>query len=99
VGLTDRTPAGYREAVSNDSDPSPGDLAAFEAALSDGEVDVLVVNTQTEGSVPDQLRAAAEDAGVPVVEVTESPPQGGGSFVAWQLGQLEALTAALSGSR
>jgi len=95
VGLQDVTPAGYRSAVSNEGDPAPGDIAAFESALTDGTVDVLVFNTQTEGSLPDQLRAAAEDAGVPVVEVTESPPDPTGSFVAWQLGQLQQLSTAL----
>jgi zinc/manganese transport system substrate-binding protein len=98
VGLVDVTPEGYRRAVSNDSEPAPGELAAFEAALADGSVDVLIYNTQTSGSVPEQLRSAAEDAGVPVVEVTESPSDVGGSFVAWQLAQLSALSDALSGT-
>jgi len=98
VGLADRTPRGYRQAVSNDSDPSPGEIAAFDSELADGGVDVLVVNRQTEGSLTDQLRAAAEDAGVPVVEVTESPPEDAGSFVAWQVAQLEDLETALAGS-
>lgn len=95
IGLTDATPEGYRRSVGNDSEPAPGDLAAFEAALADGSVDVLVHNTQTSGSVPEQLIAAAEDAGVPVVEVTESAPDGDGSFVAWQLDQLTRLSDAL----
>jgi zinc/manganese transport system substrate-binding protein len=95
VGLTDATPEGYRRASSNDSDPAPGDLTAFEAALADGSVDVLVFNTQTSGSVPDQLRAAAERAGVPVVEVSESPADADGSFVAWQVAQLTELSDAL----
>jgi zinc/manganese transport system substrate-binding protein len=98
VGLVSVTPEGYRRAVSNDSEPAPGELAAFETALADGSVDVLIYNTQTSGSVPVQLRAAAEDAGVPVVEVTESPSDGNGSFVAWQLAQLSALSDALSGN-
>lgn len=99
VGLTDATPEGYRDAASNDGDPSPGDVAAFESALSEGGVDVLVYNTQTEGSVPEQLRAAAEAAGIPVVEVTESVPDGDDSFVAWQLAQLQQLADALGGGR
>lgn len=99
VGLTDATPEGYRDAASNESDPSPSDVAAFESALADGSIDVLVYNTQTEGSVPEQLRAAAESAGVPVVEVTESVPDGDDSFVAWQLGQLQQLADALGGGQ
>jgi zinc/manganese transport system substrate-binding protein len=95
VGLVDRTPEGYRRAVSNDSEPPPGDLADFQSGLADGTIDVLVVNRQTEGSVPEQLRRAAEEAGVPVVEVTESPPADAGSFVAWQVDQLRDLAAAL----
>lgn len=99
VGLADRTPEAYRQAVSNESDPPPGALSAFESALAGHRVDVLVVNTQTEGTLPDRLRAAAEQAGVPVVAVTESPPEGTRSFVAWQVEQLTALSAALSGTR
>jgi zinc/manganese transport system substrate-binding protein len=95
IGLTDATPEGYRRASSNDSEPAPGDLTAFERALADGSIDVLVYNTQTSGTVPEQLRAAAERGGVPVVEVSESPPDAGGSFVAWQLAQLTELSNAL----
>jgi zinc/manganese transport system substrate-binding protein len=98
VGLTDVTPPGYRRSTSNESDPAPGDLADFEAKLADGSVDVLIYNSQTAGTVPEQLRAAADKADVPVVEVTESPPDPDGSFVAWQLDQLQALSAALGGT-
>jgi zinc/manganese transport system substrate-binding protein len=70
---------------------------AFEEALRDGHVDVLIVNTQTEGSLPAQLRGVAEGAGVPVVEVTETMPPGERSFVSWQVDQLRALRQALGG--
>jgi zinc/manganese transport system substrate-binding protein len=94
VGLVDRTPPGFRRAASNGADPSPADLHDFEQSLSDGSVDVLVVNEQTSGAVPDQLRSAAKRAGVPVVEVTEAPPDGS-TFEAWQLSQLGALAKAV----
>ncbi len=96
VGLSDATPAGYRDAVGNEGEPAPGDLAAFEAALAEGRVDVLLYNTQTAGSLPEQVRAAAEEAGVPVVEVTESAPDDDGSFVEWQVEQLGRLSDALA---
>jgi zinc/manganese transport system substrate-binding protein len=95
VGLTDLTPEGYRRAVSNEGEPTPGDLAGFEAILAGGQVDVLIENTQTEGELAEQLTAGAKEGGVAFVAVTESQPQAGGSFVAWQVAQLQELTRAL----
>ena len=95
LGLANRTPPGYQVASSNESDPSPADLDAFLRLLSDRGVDVLIYNTQTEGSVPQQLRAAAESAGVPVVDVTETVAPGAPTFEAWQVDQLTALAEAL----
>jgi zinc/manganese transport system substrate-binding protein len=95
VGLTNRTPQGYQLSSANETDPSPADLDAFLRLLGDRGVDVLIYNTQTEGSVPEQIRAAAEGAGVPVVNVTETVPPGTQSFEAWQVDQLNALAKAL----
>jgi zinc/manganese transport system substrate-binding protein len=95
LGLTNDTPAGYQTAANNESDPSPADLDAYLGLLRDKGVDVLIYNTQTEGSVPQQLRTAAESAGVPVVEVTETVAPGAKSFEAWQVDQLTALAKAL----
>ncbi|SDC30043.1 zinc/manganese transport system substrate-binding protein [Mycolicibacterium neoaurum] len=93
--LQNRTPAGYQVASSNETDPSPADLDAFLRLLGDRGVDVLIYNTQTEGSVPEQVRAAAEAAGVPVVNVTETIAPGAETFEAWQVNQLTALAEAL----
>jgi zinc/manganese transport system substrate-binding protein len=94
VGLTDLTPEGYRRAVSNEGEATPGDLAEFEAVLAGGQVDVLIENTQTEGRLAGVLMAGAKEGGVAFVGVTESQPQAGGSFVAWQVAQLQELTLA-----
>lgn len=96
IGLIDRTPAGYRRAASNGSEPGPADLAEFESRLRDGSVDVLIDNAQTAGSVPRRLRRVATAAGVPVVEVTESQPARFATFAAWQRDQLTRLDRALS---
>jgi zinc/manganese transport system substrate-binding protein len=95
LGLIDRTPQGYRRAAANESDPSPGDIQAFRALLANRHIDVLIYNTQTEGSVPEQIRTTAAQAGVPVVDVTETVPPGQTSFVGWQVKQLNALGGAL----
>jgi zinc/manganese transport system substrate-binding protein len=95
LGLTNRTPPGYQAASANEAEPTPADLDAFLRLLGDRGVDVLIYNVQTEGSAPQQIRTAAEQAGVPVVEVTETVPPGTESFVSWQVSQLTALAEAL----
>jgi len=96
LGLLNKTPEGYQRATANETDPSPADLDAFRALLSGRRVDVLIYNTQTEGSIPQQIRSIADQAGVPVVNVTETVPPGQTSFEAWQNGQLVALGKALN---
>lgn len=96
IGLVDATPAGYRDAVANDAEPAPGDVNDLLEALGTGTIDVLVFNTQTEGSLSGQIRAEAEKASVPVVDVTEGPPESVG-FVDWQVDQLRRLAEALGG--
>jgi zinc/manganese transport system substrate-binding protein len=95
LGLINNTPRGYQRATANESDLSPGDLDAFRTALGSRQIDVLIYNSQTEGSIPEQIRSAAEKAGVPVVNVTETVPPGQTSFEGWQYGQLLALGKAL----
>lgn len=95
LGLDNRTPEGYRFASVNGAEPPPADLAAFFRLLEERSVDVLIYNSQTEGSVPEQIRAAAEDAGVPVVQVTDTVPPGTESFQTWQVAQLDSLAKAL----
>lgn len=95
LGLTNKTPQGWQNAAANESDPAPGDISAFQSALTDKKMDLLVYNIQTEGSAPESVRATAEQAGVPVVEVTETMPDGVTSFVDWQVGQLQQISTAL----
>jgi zinc/manganese transport system substrate-binding protein len=95
LNLVNKTPEGYQRATANESDPSPADISAFLKELAGKQIDVLVYNTQTEGSIPEQIRSAAEQAGVPVVNITETVPPGQTSFEAWQYSQLIALGKAL----
>jgi zinc/manganese transport system substrate-binding protein len=95
LGLVNKTPEGYRRSAANESEPTPADIAAFRKALSDKQIDVLIYNTQTEGSIPEQIRSTAEQNGVPVVEVTETVAPGETTFVGWQDKQLAALAEAL----
>jgi zinc/manganese transport system substrate-binding protein len=95
LGLSNETPAGYQRAAANESEPAPGDVHDFEQALATDRMTVLIYNTQTQGAIPEQIRSSAEDAHVPVVNVTESVPPRFSTFVAWQVSQLKALARAL----
>jgi zinc/manganese transport system substrate-binding protein len=95
LGLIDKTPHGYQQAVASESDPAPADINTFLDALARHSIDVLIYNPQTEGSIPDQIRLAAEQAGVPVVIVTETVPQDQTTFAGWQDTQLTDLAKAL----
>ncbi|MEZ2122922.1 metal ABC transporter solute-binding protein, Zn/Mn family [Corynebacterium sp. CCM 9203] len=70
---TDATPEGYRTATLKESEPSAADYAAFTEALENGEIDVLVFNPQTATDATERLRDEAEDRGIPVVEIFETP--------------------------
>jgi len=95
VGLAEGTPSGFLRSLRAGSDPAPEDVGAFEAALREGSVDVLVQDGAADDPTAVRLRDVAEDAGVPVVDVTEFPPEDG-TFVEWQVTQLAALAEALA---
>lgn len=94
AGLTDVTPTDFVEAVEEGSDPPAAAFAQTRQLVSQRRAAVLVFNPQTRTPVTAQIRAAAEDAGVPVVEMTETLPAGTG-YVAWMSRQIHLLEQAL----
>lgn len=95
AGTVDRTPRDYQEAIEQETDPAPAAVAATRDLITNKQVRVLVYNVQTEDKVSQDLRDAAEAAGIPVVEVTETLPSGL-DFVAWQTQNAEALAKAVA---
>lgn len=95
VGLTDVTPVGYLRSIRSGEEPSAADVDEFATSLRAGAVDVLV---QVDDAVPDELRDAADDADIPIVEVTASPAADA-PFVERQLAQLASLAEALAAGR
>ncbi len=55
AGITDKTPEGFSNAIEEDTDPSPADLAAMLDLISTRQVSALVYNPQTETAVTKQL--------------------------------------------
>ncbi len=95
AGLTDVTPHEFTEAIEEDTDPPAAALQETLGLFSGGQVRALILNAQTETPSTDQVRNAAQTAGVPVVEVTETLPEGVTDYAAWMGGQIDALARAL----
>jgi zinc/manganese transport system substrate-binding protein len=94
AGIADRTPVGFARAAEQGDDPSPADLAAMLDLLEKHQVSALLVNTQTESAVVKQIQEAARKSLLPIVEVTETLPEGL-NYLEWQRKTVEALGTAL----
>nr|WP_280398188.1 zinc ABC transporter substrate-binding protein [Nocardia carnea] len=94
AGTVDKTPRDYQEAIEQETDPAPAAVAATRDLITGRKIDVLIYNVQTEDKISKDLRAAADTAGIPVVEVTETLPPGL-DFVAWQTRNAQALADAV----
>jgi zinc/manganese transport system substrate-binding protein len=97
AGLTLGTPMSFSLAVEDDRDPSPADNAAFERAITDRTVKVLLYNGQVTDAETEHLKALAATSGLPVVAVTETMPTDAKDFQSWQAAQAGALLTALGG--
>ena len=95
VGLVNRTPPAFSEAIEEGDDVAPALLREQLALLSERRVAVLAYNEQTTGATTKQVLAAAKAAGVPVVGVRETLPDGQ-DYLTWMQHDLEALKAAVA---
>ncbi|MCI4674497.1 metal ABC transporter solute-binding protein, Zn/Mn family [Candidatus Mycolicibacterium alkanivorans] len=98
AGLTDKTPAGFASAVEQDTDPAPVDIAAMLDLIKNRQVAAVVFNNQTVTAVTKQVQAAAQNAGVPLVDVTETLPAGS-DYLTWQRDTANRLAGALQQNR
>jgi zinc/manganese transport system substrate-binding protein len=94
AGFTNQTPDEFSEAIEEGTDVAPSVLQDTLALFSDGSVALLAYNEQTASSETEQVRAAAEENDVPVVQFTETLPDGA-DYVSWMTDNLSAISAAL----
>lgn len=94
LGAVNETPAAFSEAIEEGDDVSPAVLRDTLALFSDGTVRALVYNAQTTGAETERVLAAAEDADVPVVPVTETLPEGD-DYTSWMQQNIAAVVTAL----
>jgi zinc/manganese transport system substrate-binding protein len=95
AGLKLGVPVTFTQAIEDGSDPSPADTAAFDAAITNKTVKVLLYNGQVTDQQTDNLKKLATDSGVPIVGVTETLPTTDKNFQAWQLRQDTEVLKAL----
>jgi zinc/manganese transport system substrate-binding protein len=95
LGALDRTPPAFSAAIEEGTDVSPAVLQDTLGLFSTGQVRALVYNEQTSGAETEQVLAAARAAGVAVVPVTETLPDGE-DFLSWMGGNLDSIVTALS---
>ncbi|BCW72010.1 metal ABC transporter substrate-binding protein [Arthrobacter sp. NicSoilB8] len=94
AGLENETPAEYTAAIEEDADVPPAVLKAAVDLVASRGVRLLAYNTQTEGPQTVALKNAAKTAGVPVVNFSETLPDGQ-SYVQWMTGNVESISKAL----
>jgi len=85
----------FQLAVMNGTEPGAREIAAFTDDLRAHRVKVLFYNSQTSEALTERMRAVATKAGIPVIGVTETEPEGK-TYQEWMLSQLDALDRALA---
>ena len=96
AGMTDVTPAEFSEAIEEETDPPVLAVADTTDLISNKQVVALINNDQTETNVTNKLLDAAKTAGVPVVDVSETLPQGVTDYVEWMTMEVDSLAGAVS---
>ena len=95
LGLTNVIPDDFVYSVEAGSDVSPVVVADATEALETEDVQVFAFNPQTSGPEADALRDAADEQGIPVIEVTETI-QTDDDYVDWMTATVDAVEQALS---
>lgn len=95
IGLVNKTPEKFSEAIEEENDVSPIVLKDTLQLFSGHQVKLLAYNEQTTGAETEKVLAAAKAAGIPVVPVTETLPEGM-HYIEWMSGNLDAVKGALA---
>ena len=93
-GLVNKTPEEFSEAIEEGDDVSPSTLQDTLALFTGKQVQALVYNEQTSGPQTEQVEQAAKAAGIAVVPVTETLPEGK-DYLGWMTANVDALASAL----
>ena len=93
--MKNETAEAFSSAIEAESDVPAATLNEVRQTIDGGDLDLLAFNPQTETAQTRQLRTAAESARVPVVDFTETLPEGQ-DYLSWMRGNIEDLRQALA---
>jgi zinc/manganese transport system substrate-binding protein len=94
AGLDNRTPAEYTAAIEEGTDVSPAVLKAATALAASPDTRLLAYNEQTDGPQTEALKDAATAAGTPVVNFSETLPDGK-TYLQWMADNVANISKAL----
>jgi len=94
AGLENATPEAFSEAVEEGQDVAPATLLESLALVRDGEVSVVITNTQTGGAETQEIVDEADGLDIPVIAFSETLPEGE-TYISWMQANIEALSTAL----
>ncbi|MBE0008609.1 MULTISPECIES: metal ABC transporter solute-binding protein, Zn/Mn family [unclassified Arthrobacter] len=95
AGLQNVTPEGYSEAIEEGSDVSVAVLNDMMNLMEDESLAFLAYNEQTESPQTQTVRDAADAAGVPIVNFTETVPDGE-DFLSWMTANVDGIESILA---
>ena len=98
AGLVNATPEEYTAAIEEGSDVPPAALKEATDLAGSRAVRLLAYNDQTEGPQTEALKKAAQTAGVPVVDFTETLPEGK-TYLAWMTDNVNNISKVLETNR
>jgi zinc/manganese transport system substrate-binding protein len=94
AGLRNLAPSSFTRPIEEGTEPSASAVSAMIALVAKNRIRVLLYNKQAVSPITARVRATAEDAGIPVVGVTETLPAHL-TFQRWQREQVAELQKSL----
>lgn len=94
AGLENKTPEDYTAAIEEGTDVPPAVLKAATDLAGSRDLGFLAYNLQTEGAQTEALKKAAETAGVPVVDFSETLPEGK-TYLQWMTDNVDNISKVL----
>lgn len=84
----------FARAIDEGNDPSSATIREWQDTIKEGKVAAVIDNSQASSKLVTQAIAIAKKQGIPIVQVTETKPDGM-TYIDWQLKELRALQEAL----